>query len=94
MAERAGLENRRWGNLSASSNLAPSAKFRYRLSCEAICDQSRSRIPLSPIFRQATPPPHDSCFLIFITEHKGFWSKITGCNPLRVTGNWFGQICD
>ena len=25
MAERAGLENRRWGNLSASSNLAPSA---------------------------------------------------------------------
>ncbi len=27
MAERAGLENRRWGNLSASSNLAPSAKI-------------------------------------------------------------------
>lgn len=27
MAERAGLENRRWGNPSASSNLAPSAKF-------------------------------------------------------------------
>lgn len=27
MAERAGLENRRWGNLSASSNLAPSAIF-------------------------------------------------------------------
>ena len=27
MAERAGLENRRWGNLSASSNLAPSAKL-------------------------------------------------------------------
>ena len=26
VAERAGLENRRWGNLSASSNLAPSAK--------------------------------------------------------------------
>ena len=25
MAERAGLENRRWGNPSASSNLAPSA---------------------------------------------------------------------
>ncbi len=27
MAERAGLENRRWGNSSASSNLAPSAIF-------------------------------------------------------------------
>ncbi len=26
-AERAGLENRRWGNSSASSNLAPSAIF-------------------------------------------------------------------
>jgi hypothetical protein len=25
VAERAGLENRRWGNSSASSNLAPSA---------------------------------------------------------------------
>ena len=27
VAERAGLENRRWGNLSASSNLAPSAIY-------------------------------------------------------------------
>jgi hypothetical protein len=27
VAERAGLENRRWGNPSASSNLAPSAIF-------------------------------------------------------------------
>lgn len=26
-AERAGLENRRWGNPSASSNLAPSATY-------------------------------------------------------------------
>ena len=29
MAERAGLENRRWGNSSASSNLAPSAIFQW-----------------------------------------------------------------
>jgi hypothetical protein len=30
VAERAGLENRRWGNSSASSNLAPSAIFSLR----------------------------------------------------------------
>ena len=40
MAERAGLENRRWGDPSASSNLAPSA------STVHVCEEVLSNTPI------------------------------------------------